>query len=396
VSVCEPVSAIVGLQHSSNMAALAQDVSTWFWNPDVWLPPNVTWDSFHQEQVIKEKVVIEPKDFARFSDLWYPLPCALVVMLIRFLVENFVFKPIGIRLGLKDRKRRPPPHNDVLEEAFCSRRSSRGEDGREVERVAERAGITTLQVERWMRRRHRAEMPTTLKKFCETGWRWLFYTSILVYGFVCLWDKPWFWNIRHCWYDYPYHAIDPDVWLYYMVELSFYWSLTISQFFDTKRKDFWEMFIHHNTTIALMMFSWSAHFTRIGTLVLIVHDCSDHLLELAKLCRYTRRRRACEVVFVIFTLTWIITRCGVYPSWILYSTLYDAAGFIQMFPAYYIFNTLLGTLQLLHILWTYFLVRAVYRALTEGNVNDERSDSEPSDPDEESDRSDLGDGKKQD
>jgi ceramide synthetase len=37
--------------------------------------------------------------------------------------------------------------------------------------------------------------------------RWVFYTGILVYGFFCLWDKPWFWNIRHCWYDYPYHQV---------------------------------------------------------------------------------------------------------------------------------------------------------------------------------------------
>jgi len=33
-----------------------------------------------------------------------------------------------------------------------------------------------------------------------------------------------------------YVQVDSDVWLYYMVELSFYWSLSISQFFDVKRK----------------------------------------------------------------------------------------------------------------------------------------------------------------
>jgi ceramide synthetase len=33
-------------------------------------------------------------------------------------------------------------------------------------------------------------------------------------------------------------------------------SLVITQFFDVRRKDFWEMFIHHLTTIALMGFSW--------------------------------------------------------------------------------------------------------------------------------------------
>ena len=88
-----------------------------------------------------------------------------------------------------------------------------------------------------------------------------------------------------------------------------------SQFFDVRRKDFWEMFIHHNTTIALMMFSWTTHSHRIGSLVLIVHDCADHLLELAKMFRYTRYQRTCDAVFVLFAITWVVTRySGVRPS----------------------------------------------------------------------------------
>ena len=54
----------------------------------------------------------------------------------------------------------------------------------------------------------------------------------------------------------------------------------------------------------------------------------------------------------------IITfRCGIYPGHILYSTLYDAAGYIEFFSAYYIFNGLLVTLQVLHCVWTYFLIK---------------------------------------
>ena len=102
--------------------------------------------------------------------------------------------------------------------------------------------------------------------------------------------------------------MDNDIWWYYMLELSFYWSLSISQFFDVKRKDFWEMLIHHITTISLIMFSWTAHFTRIGTLVMILHDCADHLLELAKLFRYASYRKTCDAIFVVFSIVWVITR----------------------------------------------------------------------------------------
>ena len=52
------------------------------------------------------------------------------------------------------------------------------------------------------------------------------------YGMVVLWGKSWLWDIRYCWYHYPHHAVEADVWWYYMIELTFYWSLTFSQFYD--------------------------------------------------------------------------------------------------------------------------------------------------------------------
>ena len=76
----------------------------------------------------------------------------------------------------------------------------------------------------------------------------------LSYSWVILWDKPWFWSITNCWTGFPLHNLTNDVWLYYMIELSFYWSLLISQFFDVQRSDFWEMFAHHVATILLLRY----------------------------------------------------------------------------------------------------------------------------------------------
>ncbi|VVC87591.1 unnamed protein product [Leptidea sinapis] len=73
------------------------------------------------------------------------------------------------------------------------------------------------------------------------------------------------------------------------ISITFYWSLTISQFWDVRRKDFWQMFIHHIATIALFSFSWVCNLHRIGTLVLICHDCADIFLEL------------CDLLFAVFT-----------------------------------------------------------------------------------------------
>lgn len=149
----------------------------------------------------------------------------------------------------------------------------------QITALAKQLDCTERQVERWLRLRRAQDKPSTLTKFCENSWRCLYYTYSFFFGLFILWDKPWLWDINHCYYNYPYHPLSNDVWWYYMVSMAFYWSLSFSQYFDVKRKDFWQMFVHHIATIVLMSFSWVGNLTRIGSLVLLVHDCADIFLE---------------------------------------------------------------------------------------------------------------------
>ncbi|KAL1243146.1 Ceramide synthase [Trichinella spiralis] len=129
-----------------------------------------------------------------------------------------------------------------------------------------------------------------------------------------------------------------------------------SQFVDVVRKDFWVNFIHHITTILLLSFSWADNFVRIGTLVLVIHDAADFWMETAKMARYCKKNRLCNVLFVIFTAVWCVTRCGIYPFKILYSTLLEAPAII--------------------LFWTTLIIRIALNAVRSGETDDVRSDDE--------------------
>lgn len=161
-----------------------------------------------------------------------------------------------------------------------------------------------------------------------------------------------------------------------MISMAFYWSLTFSQFFDVKRKDFWQMFFHHMITLLLISLSWMCNLHRVGSLVLLVHDCADILLEAAKLTKYANYQKACDVIFAVFTFVWIFTRLGLFPR-IIYSTSVEAKRVVPMFPAYYIFNTLLILLLILHCVWTYMILQIAIRAIRVGQMDgDVRSSSD--------------------
>ncbi|CAG9770788.1 unnamed protein product [Ceutorhynchus assimilis] len=187
--------------------------------------------------------------------------------------------------------------------------------------------------------------------------------------------------------NFPHQSVTNDIWWYYMFSMAFYWSLCVSQFFDVKRKDFWQMFIHHIATILLMCLSWIVNVFRVGTLVLVVHDSADIFLEAAKMAKYSGYQKVCDVIFAIFTLLWIVTRLGFFPFWIIRNTSIDAPKIVPMFPAYYIFNGLLCILLVLHIFWTYLIVKIAINSLNAGQMDGDIRSSSDDDYSEESNNS---------
>lgn len=58
---------------------VAKNLSDRFWNPRFWLPGNVTWDDLRSTDEVR---------YVEFSDLLYPIPLAILILVFRFVFER--------------------------------------------------------------------------------------------------------------------------------------------------------------------------------------------------------------------------------------------------------------------------------------------------------------------
>ncbi|KAG7258447.1 hypothetical protein CRUP_034134, partial [Coryphaenoides rupestris] len=116
---------------------------------------------------------------------------------------------------------------------------------------------------------------------------------------------------------------------------------------------------------------------------MLLHDSSDIFLESAKMFNYAGWRRVCDVLFVVFSFVFLVTRLVIFPGRMIHSTMVDSLDYFDPFPGYYFFNALLLVLQALHVFWAYLILRMVHKFVFLGKLDkDERSDEESEDDDE--------------
>ncbi|XP_047443804.1 ceramide synthase 2-like [Mugil cephalus] len=342
-------------------------LNEWLWQEDYWLPPGIQWQDIKMRE--------DEGYFPLPRDLIYTVPLAFAFIALRYVFERLIAIPLSKCLGVKDRIRvRAPPIPKL--EAFYKQKS-RQPSQCEVVSLGKQCGLSQRKIQAWFRHRRNQDRPSNTKKFCEASWRFVFYLVAFIAGLGSLINTPWFWDQRECWRGYPKQPVADAHYWYYILELGFYLSLLLCVSVDVKRKDFKEQVIHHIATIFLISFSYCTNFVRIGTLVMLVHDSSDFLLESAKMLHYAVWTRTCDSLFVVFAVVFLITRLVVFPCRVVYSTLVESLEFFQPFFGYYFFNALLLVLQALHIFWAYLILRMVYKFAFMGKVEkDERSDEE--------------------
>uniref|UniRef100_A0A8C9V798 Ceramide synthase 6 n=1 Tax=Scleropages formosus TaxID=113540 RepID=A0A8C9V798_SCLFO len=367
-------------------------ILAWFWNERFWLPHNVTWADLKNT---------EEATFPQAEDLYLAFPLAFGIFMIRLVFERFIARPCALGLKIQANGPQKAQPNAILEKVFTA--ITKHPDEKRLEGLSKQLDWDVRTIQRWFRHRRNQEKPSTLTRFCEMLGS---YNDILPYLFRArvkmVWkmtvlnasdfnngfssppmETPWLWNTRECWYNYPYQPLTADLHYYYIVELSFYLSLLFSQFTDIRRKDFLIMFVHHLATISLITFSYVNNMARVGTLVMCLHDAADVLMEAAKMANYAKCQRLCNLIFVMFAMVFISSRLGVYPIWILNTTLFESWEIVGPYPSWWVFNVLLLLLLVLHSFWSYLIVKIACRAISRGKVSkDDRSDIESSSDEE--------------
>uniref|UniRef100_H3D0H7 Ceramide synthase 4b n=2 Tax=Tetraodon nigroviridis TaxID=99883 RepID=H3D0H7_TETNG len=339
------------------------------WRQELWLPPGVTWG--HMERLAHSERPLP-------QDLLVALPLSLGFVALRFLFERpsgLSSPPMGRCLGVRNRTQARAAPSPEMESFYTQR--SRHPTQSEIATLMTLCGKTQRQIETWFRCRRNQDRPCQTKRFGEASWRFCFYLTSFTFGLASLMNAPWFWNLRECWAQYPVQVMERAHYWYYMLELGFYLSLLLRISVDVRRKDFREQVIHHLATITLLSFSYCANYIRIGTLVMLLHDSSDILLESAKMFNYgTGWKSTSDALFVVFAGVFLVTRLIIFPRKIIHTTLVLSMESFEPFAGYYFFNAMLMVLQALHIFWAWLILRMVYKFLKGNLEGDERSDEE--------------------
>ncbi|KAI9341556.1 TRAM/LAG1/CLN8 homology domain-containing protein, partial [Zopfochytrium polystomum] len=222
-------------------------------------------------------------------------------------------------------------------------------------------------------------------RFRTAAWRFLNYAISSTIGVLCLYDKDWVWQPREYFVNWPHFPLEESTRFYYAVGFGSYAYGFISLlFFEPWQSDFLAMIIHHFSTLTVIIASFLFKQTRVGVVVLLLHDVSDPFMEIAKCFLYLKWQKLADATFLLFAAVFMFTRNYIFPVYVitapfLYQTRGDGPDDIPL-AIFWLCVGCLIVLALLHVYWAFLLIKMIIRAIraksVEGDVRDVESDDE--------------------
>ncbi|WIA22413.1 hypothetical protein OEZ85_004718 [Tetradesmus obliquus] len=217
-----------------------------------------------------------------------------------------------------------------------------------------------------------------VEKFCESCWKLLGHVVFLCIGLAAVWGAPWLQDSRQFWDGWPHHDLSAPLHVLYQLKLGFYCSsIATYVLWDVRRSDFAATFTHHVATALLLGMSLHHKYWRVGSVIMLLNDADDTLMETAKLAKYCRREGLATTLFIAFAAAFLLLRLGYFPFFVLRSTLFEAPEvLLQPPPQYASFNGLLLLLLGLNCYWFRLVLRIAWLKLMTGSAHDVREEED--------------------
>ncbi|KAJ3093691.1 Ceramide synthase 1 [Physocladia obscura] len=151
--------------------------------------------------------------------------------------------------------------------------------------------------------------------------------------------------------------------IYYNVGFGNYMYQLLTIFMEPRQSDFVQMLGHHVCTVAVMAVSYFASFTRIGAVILLLHDLADPIMM-------------ADIFFAIFALTFLVTRNFIFPYYVISACIpygvYEDGERMPRGYAHYFWVSVgcLWVLQFLNLNWGFLIFKMVVKAVQSGGKVD--------------------------
>ncbi|XP_043485928.1 ceramide synthase 5-like [Polistes fuscatus] len=207
-------------------------------------------------------------------DLLYPLLLGIIMLVIRYMFIRFVFEPMGKKYGVQG-ELHIVQRNEILENAYASGKI----DYKTIVKLSKQLHWSKNEVKQWFKLRDSEEELPDLRHFCDNCWRGFYATCTFSCGIFIFWNKPWLWDIKECYYDYPLHEVTNDMWWFYILNMAYYWSRIIIHYFSTYKDNFMEFFFHNMVLLAYLHLAWFVNLIRLGILMILGVVFGDIIIE---------------------------------------------------------------------------------------------------------------------
>jgi ceramide synthetase len=137
---------------------------------------------------------------------------------------------------------------------------------------------------------------------------------------------------------------------------------------NRNHKSFIEYSMHHIITMYLLIFSYLGNLI-IGAPVLFIHNISDTMVALMRFFSDTDYQGVMPVLTISMVITWIYTRIFCFGV-LIYEVIFSMEYFATYQWLHPIFGGLLISLYILHIFWTYLMLKIVYKFSQKGRLED--------------------------